>query len=114
MAGAAPPEFYAAVDQVIRLANELTRRQTTARVSAVILYAAARYNAHCLIATDPDAARNRTAAIAYFVDQYKAMLEENVDEFLRAKDAPQRPGKPARRKKTDAPATRAGASKRKE
>src|SRR5262245_53003422 len=36
-----PPEFYAAVDRFIALANELTGIHNTPRVSAVILFAAA-------------------------------------------------------------------------
>ncbi len=74
-----PPECYDLVDRFIDLANELTRDHPTSRVSAVIMFAAARYNAHCLLALDPDARDNREAAVSYFVEQYRSMLEDNID-----------------------------------
>lgn len=77
-----PPEFYDMVDRFIGVANELTRDHDTSRVSAVAMYAAARYNAHCLLALDPDARRNRAAAVDYFVQQYRTMLEENIDWLM--------------------------------
>lgn len=77
-----PPEFYGLVDRFIDLANELTREHGTSRVSAVIMFAAARYNAHCMLALDPDARENREAAVAYFVNQYGSMLEHNMDWLM--------------------------------
>jgi hypothetical protein len=74
-----PKEFFDLVDRFINLANELTKDHNTSRVSAVIMYAAARYNAHCMLALDPDAHKNRSAAAKYFVDQYRSMLHENID-----------------------------------
>jgi hypothetical protein len=73
-----PPEFYDMVDRFIDLANELRRDYPTSRVSAVIMFAA-RHNAHCLLALDPDARDNREAAVSYFVEQYRPMLEQNID-----------------------------------
>ncbi len=81
-----PKEFFALVDRFIRLANELTANHNTSRVSAVIMYAAARYNAHCMVALDPETRQNRSAAVDYFVSQYRSMLEENADSFLRPDD----------------------------
>ena len=83
MAKVVPPEFYAAVDRFIQLANEMTGEHGTTRVSAVILFAAARYNAHNMLAQDPDVQQNREKAVAYFVEQYKAMLEDNIDWLTR-------------------------------
>jgi hypothetical protein len=74
-----PPEFYDLVDRFFDLANELTHDHATSRVSAVIMFAAARYNAHCLLSLDPDALDNREAAVSYFVGQYRSMLEDNID-----------------------------------
>lgn len=79
-----PKEFYDLADRFIDLANELTAQHNTSRVSAVIMYAAARYNAHCLVSVDPDARANREAATEYFVSQYRSMLEDNIDSFLRS------------------------------
>lgn len=76
-----PREFYDAVDKFIALANALMKDHNVERVSAVILFAAARYNAHCMLATDPEANKNREAAVSYFVEQYREMLEDNIDRL---------------------------------
>jgi hypothetical protein len=78
-----PKEFYDAVDRFIALANELSRTENVARISSVIMYAAARYNAHCMMTLDAEAAQNVQAATDYFVKQYRAMLEENVGGLLK-------------------------------
>ncbi|HEV3144854.1 MAG TPA: DUF3144 domain-containing protein [Gemmataceae bacterium] len=83
MAKDVPPEFYDCVDKFIHLANELTGEHGTTRVSAVIMFAAARYNAHCMLAQDPDWQQNREKAVAYFVEQYRMMLEDNIDWLTR-------------------------------
>jgi hypothetical protein len=79
VAGEVPQEFYDLVDRFIALANELTGDHNTSRVSAVIMFAAARYNAHCMLAQDKNACENRKAAVQYFVEQYRSMLEDNID-----------------------------------
>jgi len=83
-----PKEFYDLVDRFIHLANDLTRDHATSRISSVILYAAARYNAHCLLALDPEAAQNRAVAADYFVEQYCSMLNENIDALMHASSRP--------------------------
>jgi len=86
MAKDVPPEFYNLADKFIHLANSLTEEHGVARVSAVFLFAASRYNAHCMLASDPEAEQNRQAAVTYFVEQYQKMLEDNID-WLRASQA---------------------------
>lgn len=78
-----PKEFYDAVDRFIDLANQLSRSENVSRISSVIMYAAARYNAHCMLTLDPDAAKNLVAATDYFEKQYRAMLEENLGQLLK-------------------------------
>ncbi len=80
-----PKKFYDLVDRFIGLANEVTSTQATSRVSSVIMYAAARYNAHCMFALDRDAIQNRQAATDYFVAQYRSMLDENIDALIQSK-----------------------------
>jgi hypothetical protein len=80
-----PKEFYHLVDRFIELANEVASTHATSRVSSVIMYAAARYNAHCMLALDPDAIQNRQAATDYFVAQYRSMLDENIDVLIQSK-----------------------------
>src|SRR5947207_1575255 len=77
-----PKEFFDLIDRFVGLANELTCDHATSRVSSVIMYAAARYNAHCMLAIDPDSVQNRQAATDYFVAQYRSMLEENIDALI--------------------------------
>jgi hypothetical protein len=86
MAKEVPPEFYALVDRFIALANEITGEHNTSRVSAVIMFAAARYNPHCMLALDPDAVQSRAAAVDYFVEQYRSMLEDNIDWLAASRD----------------------------
>jgi hypothetical protein len=81
-----PPEFYELVDRFIALAKDMTGAHNTSRVSAVIMFAAARYNAHCMLALDPDARQNREAAVAYYVEQYRSMLEHNLDWLALSQD----------------------------
>jgi hypothetical protein len=83
MADQMPPEFYDMVDRFIDTANELSHEHGVSRLSAVILFAASRYNAHCMLTLDPDAKQNREAAVNYFVGQYRSMLEDNVDRLVR-------------------------------
>jgi hypothetical protein len=79
-----PKEFYEAADQFISLANELSAKHGISRVSAVIMFAAARFNAHCVLALEPDARQNQDAAIYYMASQYRAMLKDNIAELLPA------------------------------
>ena len=83
-----PKEFFDLVDRFIGLSNELTTNHNTSRVSAVIMYAAARYNAHCMLAQDKDIRQIREVAVDYFVEQYRSMLEENVDGLLEFQNEP--------------------------
>ena len=83
-----PQEFYDAVDRFIDLANELSGKESVSRISAVIMYAAARYNAHCMLTLDPDAAKDLNAAIDYFSSQYRSMLKENAEGLIQAKTRP--------------------------
>ena len=77
-----PPEFFELADRFIHLANELTREHGTARVSAVIMFAASRFNAHTVFATDAQARDNREAALDYMTGQYRKMLADNLEEML--------------------------------
>lgn len=76
-----PPEFYGMVDEFIGLANSFMKVHGVERTSAVIMFAAARFNAHCLYSVDPEADQNREDAEGYFVEQYRKMLEDNIDRL---------------------------------
>jgi hypothetical protein len=78
-------DFYNRADAVIHLANEQLAKIGRGKVSASCMYATARFNAWvtacgCNSAADMRAAREET--IDYFTKQYRAMLEENLDDYI--------------------------------
>jgi hypothetical protein len=89
--GHVPKEIFDLVDRFIHLANDLTRDHHTSRVSAVMMYAAARYNAHCFLALGQQPNENRAAAVEYLLEQYQMMLEENFDALSPAPSEPPPP-----------------------
>jgi hypothetical protein len=78
-----PQEFYDLADRFVLLANELVPEHGVSRVSAVIMFAASRFNAHCAHVLDADIDDNRDAAISYMVEQYREMLTDNFDRVTR-------------------------------
>ncbi len=73
-------EFYAIADEFIALANSFTDEHSPNRISAVMLFAASRYNAFTFYSTD-GAAENRQRAVEYMCEQYRKMLNDNLDEL---------------------------------
>lgn len=71
-------EFFKVADQFIELANELVHEWGTPRVSAALLFAATRFNAHNFYSTDGEK-QNRKQAVKYYCTQYRKMLMENMD-----------------------------------
>jgi len=79
-------EFWELADSFIELANtHLVGEHKPSRVSATALFAAARFNAFVITsatASKEQLITEKEAAIAYFLEQYEAMLRENIDEHL--------------------------------
>lgn len=73
-------DFHEVADEFIHLANELSEEWATPFLSAAFMYAAARYNAFFFIETD-GAPESRPAAIDYYCDQYRKMLQECLHEL---------------------------------
>ena len=73
-------DFHEVSDEFINFANDLTDDWAPAFISAVILHAAARYNAHNYLVHDATPATEE-AAINYYCDQYKRMLKESINEL---------------------------------
>lgn len=73
-----PPQFYDCVDRFVSLANEMVAEHGLERVSAVIMFAAARFNAHCALELDPDIDSTTDDAVGYFVDQYAKLFRDNL------------------------------------
>jgi hypothetical protein len=76
-------EFYEMVDKFIYLANELGENQDATRISSVIMFAAARYNAFNFFVTDGER-QNEQTAIDYYAEQYKLLLRDNFEETRNA------------------------------
>ena len=77
--------FFKRTDAFIKVANELSQEHDLGKVSASLLYAAARYNAFLVASSAEDKAaadRNKVEAIDYFVSQYRAMLMANMDDYI--------------------------------
>ena len=77
--------YYHRADAFIDLANEHCATTDRESVSASLMYSSARFNAW-VSATDfssGDQMRNeKLERIAYFVAQYRTMLEENMDNYI--------------------------------
>jgi hypothetical protein len=78
-------QFWDLADSFIQLANTHLSEVKPSRVSASALFAAARFNAFVITAATESKAQliaEKESAIAYFLQQYEAMLRENLDEHL--------------------------------
>ena len=89
-AKAISPEDQVFFDLVTRFISEANRmndeKHHRSRVSAALLFAAARYNAFTWMHREKDMAPDQTPAEAeqFFAEHYKTMFRENV-EFLKAR-----------------------------
>lgn len=80
-----PPEFWERADEVIALANEQVQGSTIGKVSVSLLYAAARFNSFDVASSAIDVdemKKDKEEAIDYFMEQYKKMLIENLDDYI--------------------------------
>jgi len=76
-----PQEFYDVVDRFINLANELGVEWPRSRISATLMFAAARYNVFNWLNRDVDMDQTLDEAVAYYAEQYEAMFRDNVSEL---------------------------------
>lgn len=84
-------EFFEMADAFINLANEYGDKGAIGKVSAALLFAAARYNAFYVAAVEDISLENeRDVAMEYFTRQYQSMLNDNLDDY---KNNPPLPGK---------------------
>jgi hypothetical protein len=83
-------KFYDRADAIIHLANEQNHDIGRGMVSASLMYAAARFNAWisaCGFQSGSEMQEAKQKTIDYFEKQYRAMLEENLDDYIRNFDA---------------------------
>lgn len=77
--------FYNRADAVIHLANDQLSDVSRGKVSASCMYATARFNAWvtaCGHDSMEDMAAAKEETLEYFTKQYRAMLEENLDDYI--------------------------------
>lgn len=74
----------AMADKFIELANEFTKTEPKDRISAAMMFAAARYNAFEAFSKSTNLARDKEDAINWYTREYKRMLEANIDDLLQA------------------------------
>lgn len=78
-------KLYERADAHIHLSNDqLAEVDSPGRVSASMLYATARFNAWISargFASGDEVAQSREETLNYFIEQYRRMLEENLDDY---------------------------------
>ncbi|HET8698300.1 MAG TPA: DUF3144 domain-containing protein [Gammaproteobacteria bacterium] len=78
--------FYERADSHIQLSNDQLRGEPSrGKVNASMMYATARFNAYVSAwgaASAEQMAADREKIITYFLEQYRFMLEEHVDDHI--------------------------------
>lgn len=85
MANDVDETFYQRADAHIRLSNDQLDEVATGKVSASMMYALARFNAWVSAHGVQNAGQMkeaRSGMVEYFVEQYKQMLEHNLDDYI--------------------------------
>ncbi|MFJ4345406.1 DUF3144 domain-containing protein [Pseudomonas sp. NPDC089401] len=86
MTQATDQAFYDRADAHIDLANQqIEQREDLGKVSASMTFAASRFNAWMSARTfksGPEMAAARDELVKYFCEQYRMMLEDNLDEHI--------------------------------
>ena len=78
-------EFFERADAYITVANEQAANVGRGKVSASMMFATARFNAWVSASgteSRDELASVRQEALEYFVNEYRQMLEENLDEYI--------------------------------
>ncbi len=77
--------FFDRADAHIRLSNEQTLGESAGKVSASMLFASARFAAFITARGFDSSAEmqaKRDESIEYFVKEYRAMLTDNLDDYI--------------------------------
>jgi hypothetical protein len=78
-------EFFERADAYITLANEQAANVSRGKVSASMMFATARFNAWISASgteSGDELASVKEEALEYFVNEYRQMLDENLDEYI--------------------------------
>jgi len=85
-----PEEFYQLVDEFILQANQLNEQWPRSRISAALMYAAARYNAHNWVYREVDLEQTAEQATDWYMNQYRGMFQDNVQQLEAARNEHER------------------------
>ena len=84
-------EFYKRADEHIKLSNnQIIKDLPVGEVSASMMYSTARFNAWMNAYTCDNAVEmsvQKQETIDYFMEEYRKMLNENLDEYIENFDA---------------------------
>lgn len=78
-------KFWERANAVIHMANEQCASADPSEVAASTLYATARFNAFMVAKSTGSAQtmkQERERALEYFTDQFRNMMEVNLDDFI--------------------------------
>lgn len=75
--------LYPVADQFINLANELAKDGDRSTVGMAIRYAAARYNTFEVSSAGYDLAAEREKIIDMLSNDFRRMLEENIEDYAK-------------------------------
>ncbi|APW44671.1 DUF3144 domain-containing protein [Rhodoferax saidenbachensis] len=78
-------KFYDRADAHIHLTNDHQTEIGRGKASASMLYATARFNAWvsaCGFSNGAEMEQAKTETLDYFLEQYRLMLEENLDDYI--------------------------------
>lgn len=79
-------DFYERADKYIHIANDQIETASRGKVSASMMYATARFNSWisaCKAESGDNLLEGKDQIIEYFVEQYREMLSENLDDYAR-------------------------------
>jgi hypothetical protein len=82
-------QFRAIADTFIEVANQHAEKVPVENVGMAMLYAASRFNAFVVSSKCEDLEKyegDLPKAIDFFLDNYKTMLEENLEDYKRTYD----------------------------
>ena len=77
--------FYARADEHINLANKQLQNESMGKVSASMMFSVARFNAWvsaCGWDSGAAMASAKAETLDYFVEEYRKMLNENLDDYI--------------------------------
>ncbi len=81
----ADENFYNRADDHILLSTDQLKQEKLGKVSASMMYGTARFNAWvsaCNWENALDMKEAKKETLDYFVEQYRKMLDENLDDFI--------------------------------